>query len=74
MDYFALNALREKISSIIADREDVLIVGGTGTLGKALLEILAPQKKKYQITVLSREELKQQQLKSVYREICAGRH
>lgn len=41
---------------------NILIVGGTGTLGKALLEKLSD----HSVTVLSREELKQQQLKKVY--------
>ncbi len=39
---------------------DVLIIGGTGTLGTALIPRL--KAKKFNITVLSREELKQKQL------------
>lgn len=42
---------------------NILIIGGTGTLGKAVLKRLYG---KHQITILSREELKQQQLKKDY--------
>lgn len=42
---------------------DILIIGGTGTLGKAALSELGTN---HRITVLSREELKQKQLKAVY--------
>ncbi len=51
--------LREFFST--RDRIETLIIGGTGTLGLALIEILYPDPK-YSITVLSREELKQKQL------------
>lgn len=42
----------------------ILIVGGTGTLGKALLKLLYTEENL--ITVLSREELKQQHLRKEY--------
>lgn len=60
-----MKELSEKISSFIANKIEVLIVGGTGTLGKAILELIG-NNKKYNVTVLSREELKQKQLMPLY--------
>lgn len=60
-----MRVLTEKISSYFGDRTEVLIVGGTGTLGKALLDLIG-HKRNYSITVLSREELKQKQLMDIY--------
>lgn len=58
-----MSGWREKIFSILGDKEKILIVGGTGTLGKALLSIIPISS---EITVLSREEIKQQQLKRLF--------
>lgn len=44
----------------------VLIIGGTGTLGHALVPLLL--KKHYEITILSREEIKQKKMESEYPE------
>lgn len=44
---------------------DTLIIGGTGTLGQALLKRLDPAR----IVVMSRDELKQQQLKKSFPEV-----
>lgn len=48
-----------------ADKRNVLIIGGTGTLGQALLRQLVPTNE-YNITILSREELKQKKLRETY--------
>lgn len=53
-----MSELKGKISSFFGNSQEILIVGGTGTLGKALLELIG-QNPGYKITVLSREELKQ---------------
>ncbi len=60
-----MSGLTEKISSYFADKSEILIIGGTGTLGKALLELIG-NKRNCKITVLSREELKQKQLMDLY--------
>lgn len=44
--------------------KECLIIGGTGTLGRALIPLLTH--KEFEITVLSREELKQKQLLSTF--------
>jgi UDP-N-acetylglucosamine 4,6-dehydratase len=46
---------------------DALLIGGTGSLGHALVPILL--RKGYRITVLSREELKQKKMAVLYPEI-----
>lgn len=48
-----------------SEGKKILIVGGTGTLGRALLSILTKDKKN-QITVLSREELKQKETSKLF--------
>lgn len=63
--FSALSELKEKISSFFGNRQEILIVGGTGTLGKALLELIG-KNPTYKITVLSREELKQKNLMPKY--------
>ena len=62
-----MNALTPKTYSLDVDKTQVLIIGGTGTLGKAVVELLL-QEKKYQITILSREELKQKKMKERFPE------
>lgn len=49
------------------DKTQVLIVGGTGTLGHAVLRRLLYENK-YNITILSREELKQKKMKEKFPE------
>lgn len=63
-----MSVWKEKISSYFEDKTEVLIVGGTGTLGKALLSLIGNHKK-YRVTVLSREELKQKQLMDLYPDV-----
>lgn len=53
--------IRKAFSSIIDNRIDVLITGGTGSLGRALIELIYSDPK-YSITILSRDELKQKKL------------
>ena len=45
------------------DGASILITGGTGSLGKALVEYLLKQPKIRRIAVFSRDELKQQNLR-----------
>lgn len=49
------------------ERRNVLIIGGTGTLGQTILELI--YEKPFNITILSRDELKQKQLKSRFPDI-----
>lgn len=58
-----MSGLIQKTFSTVAGKKDILIIGGTGTLGKALLSLLYNN---HNITVLSREELKQKELMSKY--------
>jgi UDP-N-acetylglucosamine 4,6-dehydratase len=46
------------------DGKEILITGGTGTLGKTLVRLLSTQHKPKGIRVFSRDELKQTQMKS----------
>lgn len=48
-----------------SENKRILIIGGTGTLGRALLDILTKDKKN-EITVLSREELKQKETAKLF--------
>lgn len=59
-----MSALKLKTFSTGVDKREILIVGGTGTLGKAVLELLYTPDNK--ITILSREELKQKKLRAEY--------
>jgi UDP-N-acetylglucosamine 4,6-dehydratase len=63
-----LSVLKEKISSYFENRLETLIIGGTGTLGRALLELIG-KNKRYRITVLSREEIKQKELMALYPDV-----
>jgi FlaA1/EpsC-like NDP-sugar epimerase len=50
-------------------KEEILIIGGTGSLGKAMLSFLLPCAIRRNITILSRDELKQQEFKKLYPDI-----
>jgi len=50
------------------DGSSVLITGGTGSLGKALIKHLLNETKVRRIAIYSRDELKQSALKNIYRE------
>jgi len=47
---------------VVASQEKILITGGTGSLGKALVEELLRRSTSTQITVFSRDELKQYEM------------
>ena len=47
---------------------NILITGGTGTFGKAVLKILAHDKSCTRVVVFSRDELKQSELQQIYPE------
>ena len=48
------------------DDASILITGGTGSLGKALIEYLLKETKVRRIAIYSRDELKQSVLKNIY--------
>jgi UDP-N-acetylglucosamine 4,6-dehydratase len=51
----------------ILDDASILITGGTGSLGKSLVEYLLCETKVRRVAVLSRDELKQQQLRNQFK-------
>ncbi len=50
------------------DNASVLITGGTGSLGKALIEYLTNETSVRRIAIFSRDELKQQQLRNEFKD------
>jgi len=50
-----------------SSKKSILIIGGTGTLGTALLDRLIPLG--YSIKVLSRDEQKHYRLKKIYKDV-----
>lgn len=50
------------------NNNEILITGGTGSLGKTLLEILTTKYKPKGIRIFSRDELKQSQLRAEYKD------
>ena len=50
----------------MTNESSILITGGTGSLGKALIEELLAKKSVRRIAIFSRDELKQSQLREIY--------
>ena len=50
----------------MTNESSILITGGTGSLGKALIEELLANKSVRRIAIFSRDELKQSQLRESY--------
>jgi UDP-N-acetylglucosamine 4,6-dehydratase len=50
----------------MTNNSSILITGGTGSLGKALIEELLAKKSVRRIAIFSRDELKQSQLREIY--------